>query len=169
MLKILLVHYFCRLLSALFRSPLSIVSSERDPLMLDMGQLWVPSLVSCMEAVTTTRTLDTTNKHNASPLATLLGRKSNLPFAPGQKPLLHLLGGNAAIASAAVAAVHGSEAASNSSLGLQLFCVVPRPLHARCKIWKGKLNLTSATQFIKKGYFDAPGKLSLHFVVNLLK
>lgn len=151
----------CRFLSVLLKSPLSFVSQDRDPVLLDLGQYWIPRLASCIEAVTATKALDLTHKHTASPLAVELGRRSSVPFGLGHKLLMQLHSSNAAVAAAALAMVRGSEAAGSSNPGLQLHSITARPLHARSKLWNGKLNLAASTQKITKGYFDAPGKRGL--------
>lgn len=51
---------------------------------------------------------------------------------------------------------------------LQLYSITPVSCQARCKVWKGSLNLKEGTRQIVKGYFDAPGKHLLLILAHLM-
>jgi len=63
----------------------------------------------------------------------------------------------AAVIAAAGAIAKGDDDTSTNSC-IQLYSIVPHALSARCKVWKGTLNLAHKWQQLCKGYFDAPGE-----------
>lgn len=150
-----------RFLSSCLSSAMCIVSHDRDAILLNMGQYWISGLVSTIHAVT-----EQTGKHNTTHtvgLGVLRGRRSvdssdTHQHTASTKPVLQLQGSGAAIAAASAAAA-GSSSAEASLESLQLYSILARPLHARCKVWRGKLLLPQGAQQIAKGYFAAPGEL----------
>lgn len=152
---------------------LRVTINERDPICLDMGQFWTPSLLNTLQAVqaavrageaTTTinrqRSTLAQRRNGASRSADNLVadvRQGSMQLAVG--PVSSKQCQKACVAIVASALGRGAGACCGTPAdALYLFSIIAHPLHGRSKIWRNDLNLKEDTQQIMKGYFAAPGK-----------
>lgn len=150
--------WLCRwLLGCLFNKGVN----STDPFLLDMGLFSVPNLassVATLQAPPAQAQAQPTNKsgrvglkaHTLLPDQADTGRKQPAAttdgIVVGAKPSdrTHCLD------------------SCDASACLQLYSILARPLHTRGKVWKNKLNQTTGTQQMSRGYYDAPGKAASH-------
>lgn len=146
---------------------MNIGTHDRDALLLDMGQFWVPSITSTLHAATAAAPSAADAKarglhHTVSVLRGHSGAGLQRASSGGNrgdaalKQFLHMHGSNAAVTASAAAVVDG--AVAQQCPVLHLHSILARLLHTRSKIWKGELNLSQGMQQIAKGYFEAPGR-----------
>eukprot|EP00775_Hariotina_reticulata_P007361 gene7361-7572_t len=111
---------------------------DRDPLVLDMGQFWMPSF----------------DRHSAA------GGSTAAPPPHRHEDLsLAAAGANMEVnATQTAAASQGCPLANHCIKGvLQLYTIVARPLCARVKAWPGRImNFNDGVQQIGRGFLEAP-------------
>lgn len=127
----------CRWLAQLLRMDVL----DRDPLLLDMGQFWVPTF----------------GRQSAAG-----GSTAEPPSHGGQECPSHAAmaaaGANMEVDAAPAATSQGCPLANHHMTGvLQLYTVVARPLCARVKAWPSTLNLKKGVQQLGRGFLEAPG------------
>eukprot|EP00775_Hariotina_reticulata_P013223 gene13223-13354_t len=130
--------------------------NSTDPFLLDMGLFAVPNLassVAALQAPDARALAQPTNKSGRAGLAanTLLPDQAD---AGSRQPAATTDG---IVAGGVPSDRTQCHAGSGASACLQLYSILARPLHTRGKVWKSKLNHTTGTQQMSRGYFDAPG------------
>lgn len=140
---------------------------DTEPLLLDMGQFWVPSISSMLGALAakaatnrqesqqcdlsrvTTAAIAVIQDFQASPDSTVA---QSVSVQPG--------GTRAATAAAAVAVLCGElEVDTLTRHSLRLHSITARVHYERSMAWTSQLNFPGDVQKMAKGYFEAPGGL----------
>lgn len=147
---------------------LRVTINERDPILLDMGQFWMPSLLSTIQAVkAAVKAGEALSNAQRSGLQRRTGASAsvdNLKTEGGHGAVQMAAGPLSShlcqkASSAVVASALGRGACCmTASDALYIHSIVAHPLHARSKLWRNDLNLKDNNQQIVKGYFAAPGK-----------
>lgn len=137
-------------------------STDAEPLLLDVGQFWVPGLCQALGSLLTASAaqgLVATRATRQSAEIRWSSSSSGSP-APAHGASLQEVpnSANAAAVAAAVVAIKRGGSPGATACHLQLYTLIPHRLRARCKLWEGKLNLKQGAQQISKGYFAAPGE-----------
>lgn len=141
---------------------LRVTIHERDPILLDMGQYWVPSLLSTVQAVAAALRAGNSDQQpgvrRLTGTAVLVGsQRAHADQSSIQEASEQLSAGSHENACVMVAASALKDCCDTAAESVSLHSIVAQPLHARSKIWRNDLNLKDDTQQLIKGYFAAPG------------
>lgn len=163
-LFLLLHRWFLRLLGRCF----NVTSEERDPVLLDLGQYWIPSLASTIQAVkaatagsqATSSMQQLPGSRHQNDVIQAVNDRLQEALKYGMTGLLQQRNIKAFIAVAASALMSGQNVNGVTAAdGINLYSIVAHPLQTRSQLWRNDLNLKEETQKLTRGYFDAPGTI----------
>eukprot|EP00775_Hariotina_reticulata_P011160 gene11160-11310_t len=131
-------------------------ASELEPVLLDMGEYCTRSLATVIKAVVD----DVAGRPAASKTPASGHDGLHVKSTTANVAVSRLIAHNAPLAVATLAMTQGTACPPDPGYhSAHLYSIFARPLSARLKVWKGKLNFKKHAQVISKGFFEAPGAL----------
>lgn len=137
---------------------------DTEPLLLSMGQFWVPSISSVAAAATTAvangQDHASMGRVTTAAISLLQDKHTSLDSTVAQSLSLQPADSKPATTAAAVAVYYGGqEVDALTRHSLQLHSITARVHYERLMAWTSQLSFPSDTQRMTKGYFEAPGGL----------